>query len=150
MLLRMYTPPSMRTHQGGFTLIELMIVVVIIGILAGFGYPAYQDYARKGRRSDGQAVLMKLAAQQEQFYAKNMRYALDFADLGAGAGASTTGLSAHYRVDLSDPSGLNDGTQYLLTAVPVSPAQSSDVCANLTVNNLGTKGTSSTRTDCWK
>ena len=58
----------------GFTLMELMIVVAIIGILAGIAYPTYQDSVRKSRRADAEAVLLELAQWMERFYTENNRY----------------------------------------------------------------------------
>lgn len=66
----------------GFTLIELMIVVAIIGILAAVAFPAYQDSVRKGKRSDGQAALMDIMAKQERYYTDNNTYTADLTDLG--------------------------------------------------------------------
>ena len=56
------------------TLMELMIVVAIIGILAGIAYPTYQDSVRKSRRADAEAVLLELAQWMERFYTENNRY----------------------------------------------------------------------------
>ena len=59
----------------GFTLVELMIVLVIIGILTAVGFPAYQSYIQRGVRSQGQQFLMDLAQRQEQYYLDNRAYA---------------------------------------------------------------------------
>lgn len=61
-------------NNTGVTLIELMIVVVIIGILAGIGYPSYQRYMTQTRRSDAQIALTRLANDMEKFYSDCSRY----------------------------------------------------------------------------
>ncbi len=65
---------SKPIKMKGFTLIELMIVVVIIGILALIAYPSYVDSVRKSRRGDGQAALLNAAQQMEVYYARNATY----------------------------------------------------------------------------
>ena len=64
-----------RPHVRGFTLIELMIVVVIIGILAAVAYPSYQKYAKQTRRSDAQIALTQAANQQERYFTECNYYA---------------------------------------------------------------------------
>lgn len=58
----------------GFTLVELMIVVAIVGILAAIAYPSYIDSVRKGNRAEGRTAVTSLLQQQERFFSQNNTY----------------------------------------------------------------------------
>ena len=74
--------------DAGFTLMELMIVVTIIGILLAIVMPNYSESIRKSRRSDAIKELMELASQQERFYAQNSTYTEDI-ETAAGLNRGT-------------------------------------------------------------
>jgi len=78
---------DIKKHSG-FTLIELMIVVVIIGILGAIAYPGYTDSVRKGRRADAHNSLTMAMQQQEVFFANNARYATSLSELNLDATSS--------------------------------------------------------------
>lgn len=69
----------------GFTLIEVMITVAIVGILAAIAYPSYIDYVTKSGRAEGVAAVMEVANLQEQYYLDNRTYASDLTKLGMSA-----------------------------------------------------------------
>jgi prepilin-type N-terminal cleavage/methylation domain-containing protein len=79
--------------QGGFTLLELMIVVAVIGILAMIAYPSYSDYVRRGKIAEATSTLMNVRSGMERFFLDNRTYAgsdaaanlpCDVATMGAG------------------------------------------------------------------
>ncbi|GHD48516.1 type IV pilin protein [Marinobacter persicus] len=94
---------NMRINrESGFTLIELMIVVAIIGIIAAIAYPSYTNHVEKTRRSDAQGALMGLASAMERHYATNNSY------LGAASGGGDTGSPAIY----PDEAPVDGNTKY--------------------------------------
>lgn len=64
----------MKVVHRGFTLIELMIVVAIVGILAAVALPSYQEQVRRGNRASAQAVMMDIANREQQFFLANRQY----------------------------------------------------------------------------
>ncbi|UZD66781.1 type IV pilin protein [Marinobacter sp. AN1] len=76
---------SIANRERGFTLIELMIVVAVIGILAAIAYPSYQNSVDKSRRTDGKSALSGLAGAMERHYTTNSTYE------GAATGGADTG-----------------------------------------------------------
>ncbi len=66
----------------GFTLIELMIVVAIVGLLSSLAYPSFSEYTTRAKRQAAQETLYRLASQQEQYFADNKTFATDLTQLG--------------------------------------------------------------------
>lgn len=136
----------------GFTLIEVMIVVAIIGILAAIAYPSYQDYIMKNRRAMAQACLLEMAQHMERVYTTSLRY--NAADAAAtqttlrGMGCTSEGsLNNFYTFNL--PAASFGTNTFVIEAVPqgVQATQDTD-CATHSINQLGVKTTSGPDT-CW-
>lgn len=136
-------------RQHGFTLIELMVVVVIVGILMMVALPAYQGSLQKGRRADGMSALMDAAGRQEKFNLDRSSYTTDMTDLGYAVSPYIS-PEGHYSI-AADNCGTNIATCYSLTATPVSATQLKDTrCTSFTLNSNGTKtATGSTASECW-
>lgn len=139
-----------RRSSHGFTLIEVMIVVVIIGILAAIAYPSYQDSIRKSRRADAQTALLELAQFMERQYTANGTYltAANAAVTLPFTESPKDGATKHYNLAFS---GNPTRNAYVLGATPKN-AMANDPCGTLTLSNTGAKGqaTGMSVTDCWR
>lgn len=144
----------MKAKQTGFTLIELMITVAIIGILTSVGYPSYQHHIRKAKRSEAQAALVSMATAMEQWRVENNN---DYTGVTVGTGTTAiftdrvpTDGSGTQIYTLSIPT-LAAGN-YTLKAAPYG-TQVGDECGDLTLDSTGVKGANGTSPDtagCWE
>lgn len=128
----------------GFTLIELMIVVAIIGIISAIAYPSYQNYVRDARRADGKEALMRIQYAQEKWRVNNPSYTANLTDLNV---AATTDWYA-----LAITANTATATGYTATATGTG-LQATDVrngvdCSVLTLT-VGVGGETRTPAACW-
>lgn len=138
---------SARSKQAGFTLMELMIVVVIVGLLASVAYPAFRDQARRSARSEATAALASAIARQEQFFADNKSYTTALANLNMTALTE----NGYYQVQVdAATTGCPLSRCVAMRAVPQGSQTEDVACGSLTINSSGEKSaTGSDGADCW-
>lgn len=143
-----------RSGTGGFTLVELMIVVAIVAILASIAYPSYQQHVMKSRRATAQSCLLEVSQFMERFYATNMRYdkTADGKAVTFPNTQCTTDLAGQYVLRFA--AGEPTAGSYTIEAVPQGHQATLDTkCGTLSFNHRGEKKVSVTGTpvsDCWK
>jgi type IV pilus assembly protein PilE len=120
----------------GFSLIELMIAVAIVGILVAIAVPSYQNHLRKGRRADAQAFITQVAQRQQQYLLDARTYALGGAALAELSLVAPTSVSDHYAVTVT-PAAPTVPPSFTVTATPTSTVQQPD--GTLTLTNTGAK-----------
>ncbi|WP_242207020.1 MULTISPECIES: type IV pilin protein [unclassified Pseudomonas] len=131
----------MRRSNRGFTLIEIMIVIAIIGIVITIAAPSYTEYLKKGRRAEVVSLLSEQAQSLERFYTKNNVY------------TGITGLSTGNDFYTITPT-IADQT-FLLTATrKAGTSMATDKCGDFTLTNTGVRSmnnatTGLTTKDCW-
>lgn len=131
----------MRRSNRGFTLIEIMIVIAIIGIVLTISIPSYNEYVKKGRRAEVVSLLSEQAQSLERFYTKNNVY------------TGITGLSAGNDFYTLTPT-ITDQTFLLTAARKTGTAMATDKCGDFTLTNTGVRSmnnatTGLTTKGCW-
>lgn len=142
-----------QLHERGFTLIELMIVVAIVGILAAVAVPSYNESIRKGKRAEGRAALVDLLQQQERYLGQRGTYA-SFTN-GTGDGANFKVFSgdnpagAAYLLQAQACDAPNNDLKICVRVLAV-PQFTDTAAGTLSATSTGTKTCTGTSTSlCW-
>ena len=137
-----YAGKGIKLSNGGFTLIELMIVVAIVAILAAIAYPAYTSQIMKADRSDARAALLAAAQSLEKCYTEYNAY-----NNAACPALSAASPEGYYTID--EPVA-RTADAYTLRATPNSGAVMNDKeCLTIMLDSKGTKTSTGTGTKCW-
>lgn len=145
-----------RRRLRGFSLMELMITVAIVGIIAAVALPSYSAYIARGKRADARGQLLQAAQWMQRFYAANDKYNVDRA-----GSTSQTLMPAQLK---KSPADAAEGKEtytltveastsaYTLTMAPVGADMVNDACGKYTLTSTGVRGVkdaTKTRDDCW-
>ena len=128
-------------RASGFTLMELIVTMVIIGIIAAIAIPNYSEYVLRGYRSSAQAFIADVASRQAQFFLDRRTYATTVAALNMTAPADIT---TRYNIAIAAAAG--PPATFTVTATPAG-TQATDRCGAMTIDQAGNKGAAATR--CW-
>lgn len=130
-----------KPEQAGFTLIELMLVVVIVGVLAAIAYPSYQEQVRQTRRAEVTAVLLENAQRLERHFTRHGSYAEGSAVLVSQSPAAGQAVFVI--------TSTLDADTYLLSARALAGGvMAGDACVHYSLNQVGQRTPADIK--CWR
>lgn len=147
--------------KAGFSLIELMVVVVIVGVLSAVAYPSYLDYVRKGKRAEGKSAVLSAAQALERYMTANNVYTTDLSAAGYRAYSGESAATSAYTLAVAPGSTGTINSSYRITATAVvgwgknsgSPVVEDDQgCGQLIIDQTGAKSVSGgtmSASQCW-
>ena len=138
-------------NNYGFTLVELMIVVAIIGVMSAIAYPSYTSYMKKSGRADAKVGLARIADKQERYYLQNNTYATTTALLGLANPWITD--EGYYSITIDDGA---DTSGFTATAEALAGQAKDTDCKTFSLSSTGLKTATVDATDpdadaskCW-
>jgi type IV pilus assembly protein PilE len=147
-----------RARNGGFSLVELIVTMVIAAILAAIAIPAYSNYVRKAHRTEAKSAVLDIASLEERWFSTNNSYTDDPTKLGyvGTAGTAFTVGSGYYsvlvaKVDATTSTAL---ATYTITATAINDQLKDTQCRSFQVTNSGTQtaadsASAANNNTCW-
>ena len=147
---------SFQWRQSGFTLIELMVVIIIIGILVKIAVPAYTASVQRSYRTDAKTALLDLATREEKYYSVNNQYTATLSNLYPGTTATQLNVqssgASYYTISAPTVTAATTTSvaAFTASAVPVAgTSQANDPCGTFTISSTGATSVSGSATNCW-
>lgn len=135
-----------RREAGGFSLVELMIVIAVVAILGTIAVGSYRSYVIRSNRTDGTMVLLRIQAAEEKYFLQNNVYTTA---LLADLKISTTSPNTYYTLSVAAGSSGNIATSYLATATATGSQASDSACPTITIDDQGQHGPPASASTCW-
>jgi type IV pilus assembly protein PilE len=140
-----------RRLQNGFTLMELVVVILIIGLLVSLAVPSYKSFIMKSRRTEAKQMLFMAAQRQQQWFTQNNTYTTDMT--ASGLNIDATSSNGYYTLSIAAGTTGSITTSYSVSATAVSgSSQAADTaCGTFSLNSLGQRSISGSQTQppCW-
>src|SRR5262245_38924865 len=143
----------MKHPAGGYSLVELMVIVGVLAIIAAIAVPSYRGYMMRAQRADATAALLALRSAQEKFFLQHGRYITTQAGMTgakpAGLGLGATTEHGHYNVTMA--AGATPNTTFVATATAIGGQTKDTPCQTFTINEAGVRNSGPNGiTTCWK
>ncbi len=150
-----------RVGPAGFTLTELLIVMVVVAILIAIAVPIYTQQVQESRRTEAKNAVLELASREERYFSTANSYSTDPTQLGysTSAGATfpqSTGTYYQITVAVPDPNWAGSGASYVITATPAagSPQLNDSSCQSFSVTQTGVQSaensSGTSNPSCWQ
>jgi type IV pilus assembly protein PilE len=147
--------PATAARQAGFSLIELMVAVLVVGILASIAVPTYTAQIRKSHRTEARSAILDLAGREERYLSLSNSYSAVPTDLNYPGTTWGTGIavgSGYYTVLVTTGTA---PPSFTITATATGGQAADTSCASFSVNQLGQQtsldsSSASSTTTCWK